>query len=141
MKILIAAAFALATLPAIAQDVSPGLWEISMETRVASDPGFQPTPYTMTQCLTAADAKDPGALFSRMSNPGASDCRFQDRTYDGAGSFTFSMTCSGIYNLRSSGEVKFTRDTMDGTVHATASIGDRDVETQNKLSAHRVGGC
>ena len=140
-KTLIAAALALAAVPAIAQDISPGLWEISMETRVASDPGFQPAPYTMTQCLSAADAKDPGALFSKMSNPGASDCRFQDRNYHGSDSFTFSMTCSGIFNVRSSGEVKFTQETMDGTVNATASIGDRDVETQNRLSAHRVGGC
>jgi hypothetical protein len=140
-RTLIAAALALAALPALAQDVSPGLWEISMETRVPSEPGFQPAPYTMTQCITAADAKDPGALFYKIGNPGATNCRFQDRNYHGSDSFTFAMTCSGIYNLRSTGEVKFTKETMDGTVNATANIGDRDVETLNKLSARRVGGC
>jgi hypothetical protein len=140
-KTLIAAALALASLPVLAQDVSPGLWEIQMETRVPSSPEFQPAPYKMTQCFTAADAKDPGALFYKIGNPGASNCRFQDRNYHGSDSFTFSMTCAGTYNLRSTGEVKFTKDTMDGTVNAIANIGDKDVETQNKLSARRVGGC
>jgi hypothetical protein len=140
-KALIAAALALAALPALAQDVTPGLWEISMETRVASEPSFQPAPYKMTQCITAADAKDPGALFYKIGNPGATNCRFQDRNYHGSDSFTFAMTCSGVYNLRSTGQVKFTNETMDGTVNAIANIGDRDVETQNKLSARRVGGC
>ena len=51
------------------------------------------------------------------------------------------MTCSGTYQLRSSGKVAFTKETMDGTVSAIAKIGERDVETQNKVSARRVGGC
>src|SRR3954469_8114830 len=131
----------LAAFPAMAQDLSPGLWEITMETRVPADSGFAPAPYKMTQCLTAAEAKDPGMLFSRIGNPGASDCTYQDRNYRGGDTFTFAMTCKGFYQLRSSGEVKFTKDTMDGTVSATATVGDRDVETQNKLSARRIGGC
>lgn len=140
-KALFAAALTFAAPLALAQDVSPGLWEITMETRVAADAGFQPPPYKMTQCLTAQDAKDPGQLFSQMGNPGASNCRYQDRNYHGTGNFTFAMTCSGTYQMRSKGEVNFTKETMDGTVTATANINDKDVETQNKLSARRVGGC
>jgi hypothetical protein len=140
-KALFAAALALAAPIAFAQDVSPGLWEITMETRVPADAGFQPPPYKMTQCLTAADAKDPGQLFSVMGNPGASNCRYQDRNYHGNSNFTFAMTCQGTYQLRSKGEVNFTKDSMDGNVSAVASIGDKDVETQNKLTARRVGGC
>ena len=136
-----AVAALLVALPAVAQDVSPGLWEITMETRVPGDSGFTPSPYKMTQCLTAQDAKDPGMLFTRMGNPGASDCRFQDRNYHGGNNFTFAMTCKGSYQLRSSGQVNFTKDTMDGTVTATASVGDRDMQTENKLTARRVGGC
>ena len=137
----VAAALALAAPVASAQDVSPGLWEITMETRVPADSGFQPPPYTMKQCIDPATAKDPGQLFSVMGNPGASNCRYQDRNYHGNNSFTFAMTCQGTYQLRSSGKVDFTKDTMDGTVTAIANIGDRDVETQNKLTARRVGGC
>jgi hypothetical protein len=140
-KALFAAALALATPLAFSQDVAPGLWEITMETRVPADAGFQPPPYKMTQCITADTAKDPGMLFSQMGNPGASNCRYQDRNYHGGNTFTFAMTCSGMYQLRSKGQVAFTKDTMDGTVTAIANVGDKDVETQNKLTARRVGGC
>jgi len=140
-KTLIASALTLASLPVMAQDVAPGLWEITLETSVPSQPDFTPAPYKMTQCLTAADAKNPGELFSKIGNPGAANCRYQDRNYHGNNSFTFAMTCSGSYQLRSNGQVQFTQDTMDGTVNATANIGDRDIATQNKLTARRIGGC
>ena len=140
-KALFAAALALAAPLAYGQDVSPGLWEFKMETRVAADAGFQPPAYTMKQCIDNATAKDPGMLFSVMGNPGASNCRYQDRNYHAGNTFTFAMTCKGTYQLRSSGKVAFTKETMDGTVNAIANIGDRDVETQNKLTARRVGGC
>ena len=141
IKALIAAALALAGPLALAQDVAPGLWEISMETRVPSEPGFVPPPYKMTQCITPDTAKDPGMLFTQMGNPGASNCRYSDRNYHGNNTFTFAMTCKGTYNIRSSGKVEFTKDTMNGLVSAFANIGDRDVETQNKLSARRLGRC
>ena len=140
-KLLVAAAFTLATPLAFAQDVSPGLWEITMETRVPTEAGFQPPPYKMTQCLTAESAKDPGMLFSQIGNPGASNCRYSDRNYHGGNTFTFAMKCHGTFDIRSSGKVAFTKDTMDGMVSAIANVGDKDVETQNKVSARRLGGC
>src|SRR5436190_20508912 len=100
---LFVAAALLAAPVAFAQDVSPGLWEITMETRVPADSGFQPPPYKMQQCITAQEAKDPGQLFSVMGNPGASNCRYQDRNYHAGNTFTFAMTCQGTYQLRSSG--------------------------------------
>lgn len=140
-ELFVAAAMLAAPVFAFAQDVSPGLWEITMETRVPADSGFQPPAYKMQQCITVQDAKDPGQLFSVMGNPGASNCRYQDRNYHAGNTFTFAMTCQGTYQLRSKGQVAFTKDTMDGTVSAIANVGDRDVETQNKVTGRRVGGC
>jgi hypothetical protein len=139
--LLVAAAIALATANAFAQDVSPGLWEITMVTRVPADSGFQPPPAKITQCITPDTAKDPGMLFTQIGNPGASNCRYQDRNYHGGNTFTFAMTCKGTYQIRSSGKVAFTKDSMEGTVSAVATIENRDVETQNQVSARRVGGC
>jgi hypothetical protein len=141
MRTVAAVLLAFATATAFAQDVSPGLWQISMETRVPSQPGFTPPSYTITQCINAEDAKDPGMLFSQMGNPGASNCRYQDRNYHGGNTFTFAMTCKGTYQLRSKGQVSFTKTTMDGTVSAVANVNDQDVETQNKLTARRISGC
>ena len=139
-KRLAAIVFMLASSAALCADVSPGLWEITMETRVPADAGFAPQPYKITQCLSAQDAKDPGRLFAQFGNPGAKDCAYSERSYSG-NTFSFAMRCSGSFAIRSNGRVSFTPDTMDGTITAFASIGDRDVETQNKVSARRVGGC
>ena len=140
-KELAVAVLMLASPLAMAQDVEPGLWQISLETRVPSEPGFVPPSYTITQCINKQDAKEPGMLFSQMGNPGAHDCRYQDRNYHGGNSFTFAMTCKGTYQLRSKGEMTFTKTSMDGTVSAVATINEKDVETQNKLSARRLGDC
>src|SRR5450432_611393 len=47
--------------PVLAADMLPGLWEITLETRVAAQPGFAPEPFHLRQCLTAADTGDPRA--------------------------------------------------------------------------------
>ena len=56
---LLAAAF---SAPGFAADMSPGLWEITVESRVADQPGLGREPFRLTQCLSAADTRDPNAL-------------------------------------------------------------------------------
>ncbi len=125
---------------ALAADVSPGLWEITMETRAASAPGFAPAPFHLTQCLTAEDARDPGRLLGQIANPGATDCTYTERTYSG-NSLSFAMQCAGGFAIASRGQVAFSAETMEGSIAATANVGGTRVETQNKISAHRVGAC
>jgi hypothetical protein len=125
---------------AFGADVSPGLWEITMETRVPSEPGFAPPPFTIQQCVSAEDARDPSRLLGQMSTPGASNCEYSNKSYSG-NSFSFSMQCAGSYGIQSTGRVSFTADTMDGTIESTANVGDKPVQTQNKISARRLGGC
>jgi uncharacterized protein DUF3617 len=131
---------AAASTAASAADVSPGLWEIAMETRVAEAPGFSPAPFQITQCLTEADARDPGRLLGQIANPGASDCSYTDKSYAG-NTFSFTMQCAGTFAVKSSGRVSYGPDTMEGTITATANVGGGVVETQNKVSGRRVGGC
>ena len=123
-----------------AADVSPGSWEITMETRVPAEPGFAPPPFQITQCLTDADARDPSRVLGGVSNPGASGCSYSDKSYSG-NTFSFSMQCAGSYAIKATGRVSFTSDTMDGTIASTATVGGKAVETQNKISARRLGGC
>ena len=70
--VLLASALAAAT--AFAEDLSPGLWQITMESKVAGDSGWAPSPFNMSQCLTANDARDPSALIGSISTPGATGC-------------------------------------------------------------------
>ncbi len=136
--LLSAAAFGAAN--SFAADVSPGLWEITMETRMPSTPGFTPPPVRTTQCLSAEDARDPARLMGGIANPGASGCTYTRRSYSG-NSLTFAMQCAGTFAIEASGEVEFTADTMHGSLTATADVGGSKVETRNTLSARRIGAC
>jgi len=138
--VIAATAAAIAATASHAADVSPGLWEISMETRVAATPGFAPEPFKLTQCFTADDVRDPARLLGQIANPGASGCTYGDRTYTG-NSLTFTMQCSGTFAINSRGTVAFGASSMEGTINATANVGGSAVETQNKLSGRRIGGC
>ena len=140
LRTLLLITFTFASPLALAADVSPGSWEITMETRVPAEPGFAPPPFQITQCLTDADARDPSRVLGGVSNPGASSCNYSDKSYSG-NTFSFSMQCAGTYEIKASGRVSFTADTMQGMIDSTANVGGKPVQTQNKISARRVGGC
>jgi hypothetical protein len=125
---------------ALADDISPGSWQITMETRVPAEPGFAPPAFQLTQCLTADDARDPSRVLGGVSNPGASGCNYTDKSYSG-NTFTFAMTCGGGYGIKASGRIAFTANSMDGTIQSMASVAGKPVETQNKISARRLGSC
>jgi len=125
---------------ALADDISPGSWQIMMETRVPAEPGFAPPAFQLTQCLTAEDARDPSRVLGGVSNPGASGCNYTDKSYSG-NTFTFAMTCGGGYGIKASGRIAFTANSMDGTIQSTATVAGKPVETQNKISARRLGSC
>ena len=133
-------ALALVSVSALAADVSPGSWEITLETRVPAEPAFAPPPFSLTQCLTEADARDPSRILGTASNPGATACNYTDQNYSG-NTFTFSMQCSGLYAIKASGQVSFTAETMQGTIDSTATIAGKEVQQVNRISARRLGGC
>ena len=137
---LFAVCLACLALPSHAADIAPGLWAISMETRTQAAPGFQPAPFTVNQCFTAADARDPSRLLGGLSSPGASDCQYTEKSYSG-NTFRFAMQCGGAYALQSRGEVTFDAQTMNGLITAKANVAGTLTEFQNKLSARRIGNC
>ena len=141
MRALLAAALA-AAYPVCgwSADLSPGLWTITLEARVAAQPGFTPEPFHLQQCLTAADARDPSALLGGLANPGASGCSFSDKSYSG-NTFRFSMQCVGSLGMRAHGEVTFSAEAMNGTISASADAGGEKIETSNRISGRRLGGC
>jgi len=125
---------------ALADDLTPGLWEITMESRVPSETGWKPTPFNLTQCLTAADAKDPSKLVSSISTSGASGCNFTEKVYSG-GSFRFALDCAGSFGLKTRGVMTFGASSFTGTIIATGNVGGQVTEFQNRVSGKRVGGC
>jgi hypothetical protein len=126
--------------PVPAADMAPGLWEITLEGRVAAQPGFAPAPFRLTQCLTAADTMDPGVLLGGLANPGASGCTYTSKAYSGD-TFRFSMQCAGSFAMQSQGEVSFGADAMSGSISAVTNIGGEKTEFSSRVSARRLGGC
>jgi hypothetical protein len=140
MLIALMGAAGLASTVALADDIAPGNWQISMETRVPSEPGFAPPAFQITQCLTADDARDPSRVLGGVSNPGATGCNYTDKNQAG-NTFSFTMQCEGGYGIKASGRVSYTADTMDGLIESTANVAGKPVQTQNKISARRLGNC
>lgn len=131
---------AVAVAPSYAADLSPGLWEISMEMRVPGQPEFQPPPFLLKQCLTAADARDPSKVLGQAANPGATGCSYSDRSYSG-NTFRFSVQCAGTFAIRQRGEMTFGSNSMNGTLTGTADVGGQKTEINNKIAARRLGNC
>jgi Protein of unknown function (DUF3617) len=131
---------AISASPVFAADIQAGMWALSLENRVQAAPDFMPQSYTLNQCLTDQDARDPSRVLGGMANPGASDCTYTDKSYSG-NTFHFRMQCAGSLGLRANGEVTFTATTLEGSVVSTASVAGQDVEFRVGISGHRTGAC
>lgn len=142
MRLQVATLAMLAALapPSHAEDIQPGLWELTLETRAAAAPDFSPAPYTLNQCLTAQDAQDPSRVLGGTANPGASDCTYTGKKFSG-NVFRFQMQCAGSLGLQAQGEVVYSASSMEGSINSTMSVAGQTSELQSRIVAHRMGGC
>lgn len=144
-RVLLACAVSLASLAAhAAAEISPGLWELSLETRTDSAPGFQPPAFVIQQCIRAQDAANPGDILAKMSTQGASGCNYTNRSWSG-NTFRFAMSCSGSYAINASGDVTVSdANNISGQFQATANVGGNQQGPtlfRNILKGRRVAGC
>jgi Protein of unknown function (DUF3617) len=131
---------AISASPVFAADIQAGMWALSLENRVGAAPDFAPQSYTLNQCLTDQDARDPSRVLGGMANPGASVCTYADKSYSG-NTFHFKMQCAGSLGLQASGEVSFTATTLQGSIVSTASVAGQNAEFRVRISGHRTGAC
>ncbi len=130
MRTALFIAFALACFPARA-DIGEGNWELEVTTVM---PGAPSTPVKQTQCMTAADAKDPANL---IGGPGPG-CSFNNRRDDGS-TFSFDIACASALN--GSGALRYAHDSLDGEIVVRMKQGDQQVEVRSVLKARRLGPC
>ena len=128
-----------ATSAIAAEDIKPGLWNISMESGVAATPDWKPQPFVTTQCLTEADAQNPARLLLSMGSTGATGCDFQNRQYSG-NSLTFDVACAGTLGIKGHGQVTYSATTVDGFLNVSIG-GDIKVDMQNTIHANYLGDC
>lgn len=110
-------------------DLEPGSWEITgrSEAQGAGAKGF-----TQTQCLTAADAGDPGRIFGARGTP----CEFVNRRDTGS-LITFEISCATQPPVRGSGSVRYARDSLEGDLELNLE----GFSTRSHISGRRLGGC
>ena len=123
-----------------AGDLSPGLWELSLEAKVESEPGFQPGPMTANQCLTLDDARDPSKVLGPLAAAGAGNCAYTKRDYQG-GILHFAMKCGGALTLKTSGDVTFSATAFSGLITTSSTIDGKMVEFKSTIKGRRLGNC
>lgn len=134
MRIAWFVVLALALLPARA-DIGEGNWEMEISTSMPGMPAGAGTTQ-QTQCLRAEDGRDPAKLFG---SPGAG-CQFSNRRDDGS-SYRFDISCTGPTPLSGGGEMRYSRDTLDGEIAIRIGAGAQSMETRSRIRARRVGPC
>ena len=137
MKKAVLFALALAGPAAARADVDAGIWEVSATMTVAGMAGAM-GPFTDTRCLEQKEANDPGQLFGPST--GASSCVFSNRN-DTGGSYSFEVSCGGPVPLRGSGNVRYGRDFMEGTLQLAGASGGQAISTLTQIKARRLGPC
>jgi hypothetical protein len=123
-----------------ADDLAPGLWELSLEAKVEADPGFQTGPLTVNQCVTKNETSDMSKVLAPITTAGASNCSFSEKSYVGD-TFRFTMQCAGTLQLKTTGEVTFSATAMHGTITTSSTIDGKSVEFTSAISGHRLGDC
>ncbi|HLX79769.1 MAG TPA: DUF3617 family protein [Burkholderiales bacterium] len=133
MRSILLLALALAFLP-VRADIGEGNWDLQITTVI---PGVPPNAIRQSQCLSAADAKDPAKL---LGNPGQG-CAFGNRS-DSGSVFHFEITCEREGSaLSGSGELRYTRDAIDGDIVMRVKQGEQTLEVRTAVKAKRVGPC
>ena len=137
--------FPLTTVPmaAVAQEMQPGRWEISLTMTTPSAPDQNFGPFTQSYCISSADVLDPTRLLG-MVGATPNTCSYGKHQVSG-NELRFDISCPGIASLalEGSGQANWTPDTMSATftIRSRTQEGMAPISAQIGLSAHRTGGC
>jgi hypothetical protein len=125
--------------PAVADGISPGLWQVT-ETVVMN--GNASTPQVRTRCLSAEQAGDTAATFSPEYRTVNSDC---DRTEfeSTASKLKWRMMCKGQLDMDVSGDFAFdTPKHYTATIQSKGSMAGREfVNTSVAIVGEHLGEC
>lgn len=125
-----------------ADDIKPGLWKISLESSVATSPGWKPQPFENTQCLTEQDAQNPAPLLMGSGSSQVSGCDFPTKQ-QGSGTFSFELSCQGALGLKGQGEVNYSATQFDGYLNVSFGdvVSNQTTQMQNKIHGTYLGPC
>lgn len=136
---ILAIAFLCTASPAVADGISPGLWQVT-ETVVMDGAASQPQ--VRTRCLSAEQAGDTAATFSPEYRTVNSDCE-RAEFKSTASKLKWRMLCKGQMDMDVSGD--FTFDTpkhYTATIRSKGSMAGREfVNTSVAIEGEHLGEC
>lgn len=95
----------------------------------------------MSQCMTAAQAANPGEGFAAAGGGGGQNCTFSKNTFAG-GNIDMAATCqtpAGPAQLTFTGS--YTADTLNMEIGSQASAAGQQVRTTMTMTGRRTGDC
>ncbi|HEX7054599.1 MAG TPA: DUF3617 family protein [Burkholderiales bacterium] len=121
---------------ALAAGVQPGRWELTVD--VSLSRGSSSGPIVETRCIGEEEARDPRRVLADAGHPG---CVFSD-TRDTGAEYTFSIDCrSGPVPLHGSGRMRYTAQTLDGSIDLVAEQNNLRIVTHSTVKGRRLGSC
>ena len=118
------------TVPASAQAIQPGQWDITSRMEMA---GMAMPPTTIQQCI-----RD-GSLESVV--PEMPNCAVTSRSASG-NTVRWSVRCQqGGMNMTGDGEMTIRGETSEGALQLTLDQGGQRQQATNRFSGRRVGSC
>jgi hypothetical protein len=131
-RLLVLTAAFIAT-PALAQKVDPGEWQITSTVSGAMFP--KPETRTEAHCMKQGEVDDPNRWLGQMG----ADCTVTP-TKQGADHYSWTVACPKN-GVRGSGNMRWTRTTMDIEMDLASEKDGKKVEMRSKVSGRRVGPC
>jgi len=109
----------------------PGSCRCRWKPACLRSPASPPRGFSITQCLTDADARDPSRVLGGVSNPGASGCKYTDKSSSPATRLV-RHACEGNFAIQGRrSRVSYTADTMNGVIREHCDRRGQPVQTQN----------
>lgn len=135
MKRLALVSLLAVALPAGAQSMNPGQWELSS---TMSSPALpKPHSATVTHCMTKEDADNPARF---VSGPSTEKCTLTQGART-SGSFEWSIACPE-QRMTGTGKLRYSSTTMNADIHVVVEPQPGQKMTmQTKVSGRHLGPC
>ena len=118
-----------------AEDIQPGMWDITLNTTIANGQAIGPIRHS--QCLTKEDAQNPEKLFAEAG----AQCTYGDKRIQG-NRFSFQIQCTGTLEVSGSGWVEHTVNQFHGEMLLAANLPNvGPIETRSQVNGVRQGNC
>jgi hypothetical protein len=130
--------FSVATSPAFADGIEPGLWKI---TALTKSEGTVSPPHESAKCLTADETRDLATTFSPVPRTINSECAPIERTLDG-GKLNWRLVCKGQLNVELTGAFNFdSAHHYTATVRTHADMAGQTIDSLDLLEGQWMSAC